>query len=479
MLNLVKKIPANSIAVYIVCEHANLESLNLTEKASKALKKSFKEGQKVILEKSLENPANTRIIAYVKHDEKAYKTRENARLVGVDVNKLLNQLKAKTSTLVNLTEDISTLDFAEGLILSNYQFLKYRQEAAKEKYSLQKVNALDSRLKKANIDEFNTLIEAVFIARTLVNEPLNFLTAPQIAKEFQKMGKEAGFKVSVWNKSKIEKEGFGGLLAVNYGSVDPPTFSIMEWKPAKAVNKKPIVLVGKGIVYDTGGLSLKPTENSMDHMKCDMGGAAAVSGAIYAVAKNKLPVHVIALVPATDNRPGLNAYAPGDVIKMHSGHTVEVLNTDAEGRMVMADALSYAKRYKPELVMDMATLTGAALRAVGQFGSVIMGTADENQKNNLKESGFETFERVIEFPFWDDYKNLLKSDIADFKNIGGSMAGAITAGKFLEHFTDYPWIHIDIAPVAWQYSPNAYRPKNGSGYGVRLVYDFIKRHFAV
>ena len=166
----------------------------------------------------------------------------------------------------------------------------------------------------------------------------------------------------------------GGLLAVNKGSVDPATFTIMEWKPENARNSKPIVLVGKGIVYDTGGLSLKPTANSMDLMKCDMGGAAAVSGAIYAIAKNNLPIHVIALVPATDNRPGGDAYAPGDVITMYSGKTVEVLNTDAEGRMILADALAYAKKFKPEVVIDLATLTGAAAVAVGKFHGLMIAT---------------------------------------------------------------------------------------------------------
>jgi leucyl aminopeptidase len=265
----------------------------------------------------------------------------------------------------------------------------------------------------------------------------------------------------------------GGLLAVNKGSIDPPTFTIFEWKPKNKVNKKPIVLVGKGVMYDTGGLSLKPT-NYMDTMKCDMAGGAAVAGAMYAISKAKLPVHVIGLIPATDNRPDGNAYVPGDVITMLDGTTVEVLNTDAEGRMIMADALSYAKNYDPELVIDIATLTGAAAVALGENAIVGMCTKSEKEFRALQKSGMRVNERVIEFPFWDEYKDMLKSTIADLKNIGGMYAGAITAGKFLEHFTDYPYIHLDIAGPAFIKKRDSYRVTGGTGVGVRLFFEFVK-----
>ncbi|MGB0424733.1 MAG: leucyl aminopeptidase family protein, partial [Flavobacteriales bacterium] len=263
-------------------------------------------------------------------------------------------------------------------------------------------------------------------------------------------------------------------LAVNKGSIDPPTFSILEWKPKNAVNKKPIVLVGKGVVYDTGGLSLKPTANSMDFMKSDMAGSAMMAATVAAVAKNKLNVHVIALIPATDNRPSGNAYAPGDVITMYDGTTVEVMNTDAEGRLLLADALSYAKKFKPSLVMDAATLTGAAVRSVGTHASCIMSTCEDDTTSRLQKSGETTYERCIEFPLWDEYGKELKSEIADMTNLGGPLAGQITAGKFLEHFTDYPWVHIDIAGPSFLHAPQTYRPKGGTGVGVRLLYDFLK-----
>ena len=238
-------------------------------------------------------------------------------------------------------------------------------------------------------------------------------------------------------------------------------------------NEQPVVLVGKGVVYDTGGLSLKPS-NFMDDMKSDMGGAAAVIGTMSAIAEAQLPVHVIGLVPATDNRPGGNAVTPGDVIKISDGTTVEVLNTDAEGRLILSDALVYAKRYNPSLVIDLATLTGAAARAIGRYAIVGMGNADRSAMTSLQEAGFAVNERIVEFPFWDEYKELLKSPIADLKNLGGPEAGAITAGKFLEHFTDYPYIHLDIAGPAYLKTRAGYQVEGGTGVGVRLLYHFLR-----
>jgi len=206
-----------------------------------------------------------------------------------------------------------------------------------------------------------------------------------------------------------------------------------------------------------------------------MSGAAAVIGVFNIVSKLKLPIHIIGLIPATDNRPDGNAYVPGDIVKMHNGLNVEVLNTDAEGRMILADALSFAKQYNPQLVIDLATLTGSAVAAIGMYGIAAMGTASEKIFIDLKESGELVYERIVEFPFWEEYKKLLESSVADIKNIGGKDAGAITAGKFLEYFTDYPWIHLDIAGPAFLNSSNSYRGIGGTGVGVRLLYSFLKR----
>jgi leucyl aminopeptidase len=401
---------------------------------------------------------------------------ELLRRLGADTAEWLNRNKVR-GIFVDDASANPAVAFAlvEGLTLANYQFRRYRSNGD-GKYTLENVTIAPSALSPAAVQELEILVQATHHARDLVNEPLSFLTAVQLAKEFQKLGKEAGFRVSVLQHKKIEELGMGGLLAVNLGSPDPATFTIMEWKPARPRNKNPIVLVGKGVVYDTGGLTLKPTPNGMDFMKCDMAGGAAVGGALYAAARAKLPVHVIGLVPATDNRPGGNAYVPGDIIRMYSGKTVEVLNTDAEGRLLLADALHYAKQYKPELVIDLATLTGAAAAAIGPLGIVAMGTAAPETVEGLKHSGQAVHERLAEFPFWPEYGDEIKSEVADLKNVGGGFGGAITAGKFLEAFTDYPWMHLDIAGPAYLHAANAYRTRFGTGVGVRLLYHFLKHY---
>ncbi|KPK81060.1 MAG: peptidase M17 [Bacteroides sp. SM23_62_1] len=401
---------------------------------------------------------------------------EEIRKGGKKLLQAVNDKKIKQVCIVDLSADASYFyAFIEGIALSNYQFLKYLTKTSEEVNSLNTLHIYSNVLKKKQVEELIHLIHGVYLARDLVNEPLSYLTALQLSKEIEKIGKDAGFSVEVYHKKKIESLRMGGLLAVNKGSIDPPTFSILTWKPQNAKNKKPYVLVGKGIVYDTGGLSLKPTFESMDYMKCDMAGAAAVAGAIYILARTHTPLWVVGLIPATDNRPDGNAYAPGDIIRMYDGTTVEVLNTDAEGRMILADALSWAKKYNPELVIDIATLTGAAQAAIGNYGIVAMGNAGNEIFDIMKSSGEAVYERIAHFPFWDDYAELLKSDIADIKNVGGKYAGAITGGKFLEHFTDYPFIHLDIAGPAYNKIKDSYRGKGASGVGVRLLFNFLKR----
>lgn len=414
-------------------------------------------------------------VHFIKKEKVEYLLMESLRKAGDRMAAQVNKMKGETLYIAAGDYFTEALAMAEGASLGNYQFLKYRSEKDKEKNTLKTIVISGRKVQEDLISRMNIACDAVCRTRDLVNEPLSGLNAEQLAFAFQQMGEEAGFSVEVFNKSKIEKLGMGGLLAVNKGSVTPPTFTIMEWKPRKAINSKPYILVGKGVVYDTGGLSLKPTANSMDYMKCDMAGAAVVGCTLYAIAKMKLPLHVIALVPATDNRPGGNAYTPGDVIKMYSGKTVEVLNTDAEGRMILADALHFSKQYNPKLVMEFSTLTGSAAMAIGSYGIVCMGTADERVKEKLMKSGRTVYERLVEFPFWSEYDELIKSDIADLKNIGGSEAGAITAGKFLAHFIDYPYMHFDIAGPAFVKKPDSYRSKNGTGIGVRLLLDFFQK----
>jgi leucyl aminopeptidase len=403
-----------------------------------------------------------------------WQSAESLRKAGAELQLLCNRHKLKDVTVSNLSKLANAaLLVTEGLALANYQFLKYRTEAKKLTHTLTGISITKDSATVKDVVQLKITVDAIYKARTLVNEPVNYLSAEQLSKEIATMGKEAGFKVTVLNKARIVKEKMGGLLSVNAGSKQPPTFTIMEYVPKKALNKKPIVLVGKGVVYDTGGLSLKPTANSMDRMKSDMSGAALVASSMYAIAKMQLPLHIIALVPATDNRPGEEAYTPGDVIRMYSGSTVEVLNTDAEGRMILADALHWAKRYKPELVIDFATLTGAASAAVGEHGIVCMGTAPDDVRSAFRESGMRQYERLVEYPLWDEYGDQIKSDIADLKNVGGVTGGAITAGKFLEHFTDYPWMHFDIAGVSFFTARKAYLPVGGTAFGLRMLLDFL------
>ncbi|HKL37965.1 MAG TPA: leucyl aminopeptidase [Bacteroidales bacterium] len=365
----------------------------------------------------------------------------------------------------------------EGLALSHYQFLRHKSTDEDTRNKLEQIQVLSDTIGEKELQQWQVVTGAVYHARDLVNEPLSSLNAVQLGEAFQEMAREAGFSIEVFNKKKIEALRMNGLLAVNRGSVDPPSFSVMEWNPTEVRNSRPIVLVGKGVVYDTGGISLKPS-SSMGDMKSDMAGAAVVVGILYAAARNKIPVRLIGLVPATDNRPGGNAYTPGDVVTMHDETTVEVVNTDAEGRMILADALSFARQFDPELVFDFATLTGSASVAIGPQGIVTMGNADETVFEQLIQSGLNTYERLVRLPLWKEYKEMIKSDVADLKNAGGREAGAITAGKFLEHFTRYSWVHFDIAPTAFLEKHDSYRGKGGTGTGIRLMYDFLNQYTA-
>lgn len=458
-----------NVSIAFVFENTDQFDISfLNDEEQKYLKKKLEKENECIIRKY---PS---IFFFLKIDteKQLHIQKEQARKGGA---KLFDQLKSEnlsTIQLMNIFEKELTVPFTEGILLAGYQFSKYKKK--KDEFQLKEIFIIDKKIQKKNIEEVQNVIRAVYHARDLVNEPLSFLTASQLSAEIEKMGKEAGFSVEVFNKKKIESLKMGGLLAVNKGSVDPPTFNILEWKPENAKNNKPVILVGKGVVYDTGGLSLKPTPKSMDYMKSDMAGAAIVASTIYAVAKNKLPVHVIGLIPATDNRPDGNAYVPGDVITMFDGTTVEVKNTDAEGRLLLADALSYAKKYNPELVIDLATLTGSAEIIAGPHGIVGMSNSSDNLQR-LKAVGEEVYERIIEVPLWEEYAEPLKSGIADMNNLGTREGQTSIAGKFLEHFTDYPWIHLDIAGVSFYHSKKSYLPEGGTGTATRLLFSFLKK----
>lgn len=458
MLQLVDQLTGSAF-VFTINEQTTIDASlpNYIQEAFESFKNSDEKEDFVKIGKS--------VYFFVKENEDL----EKMRVAGFNVRQKLDK---KTTGITIAGNGETALALAEGLALSNYQFLKYFKDADEREYALEHIYMMGN-ITEADIDRMNNVIRAVFWARDMVNEPNSYLTALQLAKEIQEIGDEAQMNVEVFYKSQIEALRMGGLLAVNKGSVQPPTFTAVEYKPANPVNEKPIVLVGKGVVYDTGGLSLKPTPNSMDLMKSDMGGAAMMAGTIYAAALNKLNIHIIALIPATDNRPGGDAYAPGDIVTMMDGTTVEVLNTDAEGRMILADAISYATKYNPELIINAATLTGAALIAAGSRVACMMSNADESINQALHKAGNKVYERMVQLPLWDDYKEQLKSTCADLKNIGGRMAGTITAGKFLEHFAKAPFVHIDIAGPAFTEAPENYKGNGGTGTGIRMLHEFF------
>ncbi len=462
----------SNVNVYILSDKSQISQYRELGPFAKVIREKL-DGDKTEINTFYEGDSKNVVLSYVnKEKDHSYKM-ESSRSAGARLCKLLNSHKAETVSLAGIKKSLSAKDtyaFLEGMGLSNYQFNKYKSK--KVNNSLQEVSIEDGSISSKEINELNLNFSAIGTSRDLVNEPVISLNAEGLSKAIKQQGEKCGFDVEVLNKQQIEALNMGGLIGVNRGSIDPPTFNILTYHPANAVNTKPIIFVGKGVVYDTGGYNLK-ISGSMGTMKCDMAGASAVVGTLSAISLNKLPVYAIGLIPATDNRIGLNALVQDDIITMHDGTTVEIQNTDAEGRLILADALSFAKKYKPELVIDLATLTGAASAITGPYGSAFVGK-DKIYKSSLVNSGEEVYERLAELPFWREYAELLKSDIADLKNIGGATGGAITAAKFLEHFTDYNWLHIDIAGPAFISTEKDYRLKGGTGVGVRLLYHFTK-----
>ncbi|HVM42981.1 MAG TPA: leucyl aminopeptidase, partial [Gemmatimonadales bacterium] len=311
----------------------------------------------------------------------------------------------------------------------------------------------------------------VALAKDLSNLPGNHCTPAYLAEQAQKLADAWRFKAKVLEKAELEKLGMGCFLSVAKGSSQPPKLIVLEYlKGAKG--EAPIALVGKGLTFDAGGISIKPAAQ-MDEMKYDMSGAAAVLGAFEALGRLKPKLNVVGLVPSTDNMPSGSAVRPSDVVKSHAGKHIEIVNTDAEGRLILADALSYARRYKPAAVLDAATLTGAVVVALGHTASAVMGT-DEALVEEVRRAGDRAGERVWPLPMFDEYRELNKSDIADVKNSGGRLAGTITAGWFLREFAEgYPWVHIDTAGTAYTDADSPPLPKGPAGVPMRLFVEFL------
>lgn len=468
-LKQIDKIKEESHICILYNELKELSDLQLTENEDRYIRERIATKKEIII---INKYTNYLIFIQKPIEDDVPKKSEKLRKLGFELQKIVEELEIEDLQFENHTPTTANiLDLLEGLVLSAYQFNTYKTE--KKKNIFKNAYIFDFSLEKLQLKELQYICEAVYIARNLVNEPVIALTAVELGKEVEKMGKEAGFDVEIFSKNKIKNLKMGGLLAVNEGSLNEPVFIHLSYKPKNAINEKPYVLIGKGVVYDTGGYSLKAAEN-LDWMKCDMAGAATVASTFYAVCKNKLPIYIEGFIPSTENRLDGNAIVPGDIITMYNGKTVEIINTDAEGRLILADALAYCAEFNPLLCIDLATLTGSAMRAIGKEGAVMMGTASEDTKKDLIRAGYHVHERLVEFPLWDEYDEQTKSDIADLKNLGGSEAGAITAGKFMQHFTSYPWIHLDIAGTAFYKTLDNYRGKNGTGFGVRLLYKFLK-----
>jgi leucyl aminopeptidase len=408
---------------------------------------------------------------------------DKMRGAGAKAGQTARSLKVKSLALAleacefGLSWESATEALVEGIILGLYQFTEFK---TLDRESISEVEQLyiliqDSKnipLVKKAADRAEKICRAVYLTRNLVSSPANEMTPSVMAREVLTIAKgHKKIKASVLEAADMKRLGMNALLGVARGSEEPPKFIIIEYRGA-GKEQPPIVLVGKALTFDSGGISLKPAEK-MDEMKTDMAGGAAVIGAIIAAAELHLPVNIVGLIPATENLPGGRACKPGDILKSMSGKTIEVINTDAEGRLILADALAYAGRFKPAAIIDIATLTGACIVALGDHVTGMMGT-DDNLKNRIKKASEQTGELLWELPLWENYQDLVKSDIADYKNSTGRPGGAITAAAFLSKFVGpYPWVHLDIAGPAWLTKDQAYNPKGASGVGVRLFVQFL------
>ena len=365
----------------------------------------------------------------------------------------------------------------EGAFLGNYNFDLYKTADPDKKVEFKSFTVYSPDAKRRvpleKGKEWGELTSwASSIARDWINLPGNALTPNKLAEEAKKLALKYEVKFQALTPTEISKLKMGGLLGVSRGSSEPCRFLILEYMRGRAKDA-PIVFVGKGVTFDSGGISIKPAEK-MEEMKADMSGAAAAIAATLAVARMRLPVNLVTLVPATENLPSGSSLKPGDILTALNGKTIEVINTDAEGRLILADALAYAGRYKPKAVIDLATLTGSCIVALGHNRAGLLGN-DRGLLDRVKKAAEATAEKVWELPLDDEYKEQIKSNIADVKNSGGRPAGTITAAKFLEMFVDnYSWAHLDIAGMDLEFNGKPYIPKGGTGFGTRLLIQLIR-----
>lgn len=411
--------------------------------------------------------------------ERAKFTPEKLRTTAATLAKRARSLKLRSAAFLLPIPPDTDLETAahsatEGANLGLYRFTRYKTGDSDTGEDL---DALDLIL-PADADEAAATrgartgaqyAAAAILARNLANEPSNTATPEYLADKARDIAGRHGMEITVLDRAGIEAEGLTGLATVGRSAANEPRFIVLEHR--KGGETAPVVLVGKAVTFDSGGISIKPS-GGMEDMKFDMGGGAAVLGAMEAVGALELPLNVVALVPATENLPSGDAFKPGDVLTMHSGKTVEILTTDAEGRLILADALSYAKRYEPAAVIDCATLTGACIVALGNHASGLMGN-DEDLIAEVQTAGESVGEKSWPLPLFDEYTEQIKGDYADLKNSGGRGGGALTAGAFLKEFADFPWAHLDIAGTAFGKKTNAYTTKGAAGVPARTLVQFL------
>ncbi|MBV8096384.1 MAG: leucyl aminopeptidase, partial [Acetobacteraceae bacterium] len=368
---------------------------------------------------------------------------------------------------------------ASGAVLRSYRFDRYRtKEKPDEKPKLASLRVItaDPGSAETGWGSFKPVAEGVFLTRDLVSEPANVLTPVAMAERCEALGK-LGLEVEVLGLAELKELRFGALLAVAQGSVNEPRVVAMRWRGSDKQGGRPIAFIGKGVTFDTGGISIKPAAN-MEDMKWDMAGAGAVVGTMAALAGRQARVDALGIIGLTENMPSGSAQRPGDVVRSHSGQTIEVINTDAEGRLVLADLISWAQqRFDPRCMIDLATLTGAIIIGLGHEHAGLFSN-DDPLAQQLEQAGRETGEKLWRLPLGEAYDKQIKSDIADMKNVGGRPAGAITGAQFVQRFVDgRPWAHLDIAGMAWSTKDLPCTPKGATAFGVRLLDRFVASQY--
>ena len=462
-----------------VYEKSSPERLGkLDTKLDSAVKQSIKEiegkkGKLSVIHTHGIIPAKRILIAGL--GKKSKQDTDTLRFVSGKIAKKSRELGLDEYSVI-LPKGANVSEVVEGSLLSLYTFDKFKSKKEKKSPNITILSENTPKIKNA-IKISEKVSEAAIFTKSIANLPPNQCSPSTLAGFAKSMASKNKIKCTIYDKSKLKKNGFGGITAVGQGSKNEPRLIILEHNRGKR-NEKPIVLVGKAVTFDTGGISLKPSDK-MDEMKFDKCGGCTVLGIMKAVSELRLPLNVIGIVPSVENMPGGESYRPGDIVKLYGGKTAEILNTDAEGRLILSDALSYGeKKYSPKAIIDFATLTGACIVALG---TNVAGMVSNNDSfaNKIKKSSENTAEEIWQLPINDDYMDMIKSEVADMRNMGiGRAAGTITAAAFLKNaIKDTPWVHLDIAGVAWTQTgtkEKPYNPKGATGFGVRLVLDYLQ-----